>query len=126
MTNDMVVQALLDYLNESDESEIYWPRHHFEESCFSRWAAWEMIEAILDHPFDDPEDVIEEFTMKMVIFSSIADGTDEGRIFSIAADFAADFADECLTLFREENSNDKTNHHRGVEKRPEVNEKAQP
>ena len=49
MTNDTVVQALLDYLNESDEPEIYWPRHHFEESCFSRWAAWEMIEAILDH-----------------------------------------------------------------------------
>ena len=122
MTNDTAVQALLDYLRESDEPEIFWPRHHFEESCFSRWAAWEMIEAILDHPFDDPEDVIEEFTMKMVIFSSIADGTDEGRIFSIAADCA----DECLTLFREENSNDKTNHYRGVEKRPEVNEKAQP
>lgn len=122
MTNDAAVQALLDYLRESNEPEIFWPRHHFEESCFSRWAAWEMIEAILDHPFDDPEDVIEEFTMKMVIFSSIADGTDEGRIFSIAADFA----DECLTLFREENSNDKTNYYRGVEERPEVNEKAQP
>ena len=50
MTNDTAVQALLDYLNESDEPEIYWPRHHFEESCFSRWAAWEMIEAIMDHP----------------------------------------------------------------------------
>ena len=57
MTNDTAVQALLDYLRESDEPEIFWPRHHFEESCFSRWAAWEMIEAILDHPFDDPEDV---------------------------------------------------------------------
>ena len=122
MTNDTAVQALLDYLRESDEPEIFWPRHHFEESCFSRWAAWEMIEAILDHPFDDPEDVIEEFAIKMVLFSSIADGTDEGLIFSIAADFA----DECLTLFREENSNDKTNHYRGIEKRPEVNEKAQP
>lgn len=50
MTNDTAVQAFLDYLNESDEPEIYWPRHHFEESCFSRWAAWEMIEAIMDHP----------------------------------------------------------------------------
>ena len=30
MTNDAAVQALLDYLNESDEPEIYWPRHHFE------------------------------------------------------------------------------------------------
>lgn len=66
MTNDTAVQALLDYLNESDEPEIYWPRHHFEESCFSRWAAWEMIEAIMDHPMKDPEDVIEEFAIKMV------------------------------------------------------------
>ena len=122
MTNDAAVQALLDYLNESDAPEIYWPRHHFEESCFSRWAAWEMIEAIMDHPMKDPEDVIEEFAIKMVLFSSIADGTDEGRILSIAADFA----DECLTLYREENSKHKTNNHSGVEKRPEANEKAQP
>lgn len=64
MTNDTAVQALLDYLNESDEPEIYWPRHHFEESCFSRWAAWEMIEAIMDHPMKDPEDVIEEFALR--------------------------------------------------------------
>ena len=49
----------------------------------------------------DPEDVIEEFTMKMVLFSSIADGTDEGLIFSIAADFA----DECLTLIYSGSSN---------------------
>lgn len=122
MTNDIAMQALLDYLRESDEPKIFWTQRHFEESCFSRWAAAELIEAILDHPFDDPEDIIEQFALKMIFYSAVADGTDEGRIFSIAADFA----DECLTLFREENSNDKTNHHRSVEKRPEVNEKAQP
>ena len=34
----------------------------------------------MDHPMKDPEDVIEEFAIKMVLFSSIADGTDEGLI----------------------------------------------
>lgn len=120
MTNDIAVQALLDYLKESDEPEIFWTQRHFEESCFSRWAAAELIEAILDHPFDDPEDIIEQFTLKMIFYSSVADGTDEGRIFSIAADFA----DECLTLFREEKSNDKAKHCRGAEKRSKIHEKA--
>ena len=74
MTNDAAVQALLDYLNESDEPEIYWPRHHFEESCFSRWAACEMIEAIMDHPMKDPEDVIEEFAIIIAFCGVIAQG----------------------------------------------------
>lgn len=118
MTNDMAVQALLDYLNESDEPETFWPRQHFEESCFSKWAAWELIEAIMDHPLKDPEDVIEEFAMKMLVYGLMwPKHSEQGMIFKTASDFAF----ECLELFREENSNDKTNHYRGTEKRPKVN-----
>lgn len=110
MTNDMAVQALIEYLNESDDPEVYWPRHEFEEVCFSRWAACEMIEAILDHPMKNPEDTMEEFALKMMAFSSIAGDTDEGMIFLIAFDFA----NECLQLLREEITNDEANHRRGA------------
>lgn len=121
MTNDNAVQALLNYLEKSNEPDIFLSRHDFEELCFSRWAASELIEAIMDHPFHDPEDVIDEFAVKMAYFSYVADGTDEGLIFSIACDFA----DECLTLLREENSNDKTNAYGGAEERSKVFEKTQ-
>lgn len=98
MSNDMVVQALVEYLEESDTPELYWPKHWSEEVCFSRWAADELINAILDHPMASADDIIEEFAIKMTAFSVRSDGTDAGRIFSIAAQFAY----ETLELFREE------------------------
>lgn len=98
MSNDMAVHALIEYLEESDTPEVYWSQHWFEEISFSRWAAEELINAILDHPMVSAEDTIEEFAIKMTAYSSLSDGTDAGRIFSIAAKFAY----ESLELFREE------------------------
>lgn len=98
MDNDVAIQALFEYLCESDEPELYWPDHWFEEVCFSRWAAGELINAILDHPMVPADETIEEFAIKMTAYSALSDGTDAGRIFSIAAKFAY----ETLELFREE------------------------
>lgn len=98
MSNDMAVQALIEYLDESDEPELYWSRHQFEEVSFSRWAAGELIGAIMDHPFVSPEDTVEMFGMKMLYFAAISNGTDAERIFRIASDFAF----ECLDNFRKE------------------------
>lgn len=98
MNNDAVSQALIEYLEESDTPESYWPQHWFEEVCFSRWAAGELIEAIMDHPMVSADETIEAFAIKMLAFSSLSDGTDAGRIFSIAAKFAY----EILELFGEE------------------------
>lgn len=101
MSNDMAVQALIEYLEESDEPELYWPQHQFEEVSFSRWAAGELIGAIMDHPLVSPEDTVEMFGLKMLYFAAISnntDDTDAERIFRIASDFAF----ECLDNFRKE------------------------
>lgn len=98
MDNDSAILALIDYLEESDTPELYWPQKWFEEVCFSRWAAGELISAILDHPMNSADETIEEFAIKMTAFSALSNGTDAGRIFSTAAQFAY----EILEIFREE------------------------
>lgn len=107
MHSEPIVQALLDYLNDSDEPDIFQSDKDFKHLCFSRWAAEEMIEAIMSSPTANPEDTIEAFAIKMLACSTMwTKNSEQGLIFKTASDFAFD----CLEIFREENSNDKANH----------------
>lgn len=101
MDNEIAVISLSDYLYETREPEVSWPDHWFEEICFSRWAAEELIHAILDHPMVCADETVEKFAIKMTAYSALSDGTDAGRIFSIAAKFAY----KTLEMFREEYTN---------------------
>lgn len=98
MDSNAMVQVLITYLDDSDEPDIFQPDKDFKNLCFMRWTAAEMIEALLDNPAKDTDLVLEEFALKMMAFAAIAKGTDEGLIFSIAAEFA----DDVLAMFREE------------------------
>ena len=88
--NDAAVRTIIEYLENSDAPEVDWPQQWYEEVCFSRWAAEELINAILDHPMAPAEDTIEEFIIKMEVYASMSEGRDCGRIFSIAAETATE------------------------------------
>lgn len=95
MMNELTVRALLDYLEE-DGPDISWPEEEFDAAAYSRWAASELVNAILDHPAEPAEDTIFEFVLKMQACVVMAREKPTGIPFSIAADFAYD----CLeTLF---------------------------
>ena len=98
--NEVVLQALFDYLNETPEPDNFWPKHWFVEVSTSRWIAVELINAILDHPMDSAEDIMEELAIKMTAFHAASDGTKAEQIFSIAEKCLW----EWLELFREENT----------------------
>jgi len=100
MSNDMAIHALIEFLYETEEPQISWPDDEFEEVSFSRWTAGELIHAIMDHPMVSAKDTIEEFALKMYVFSCMENGRKAGRIFSIASKFAY----ETLELFREEHT----------------------
>lgn len=99
MDNEIAVMALCEYLYQVEEPELHWDqKDQFEEVCFARWAAGELINAIMDHPMVSAEDTIEEFAIKMTAYSALSHDTDAGRIFKIAANFAYD----TLEIFMEE------------------------
>lgn len=85
--NETVAQALLDYLNE-DGPQVTWPEYEFEDVCYSRWAAVELVNALLDHPLDSPDLTIRNFADKMSRFSCVKEDTVAERIFLTAAEFA--------------------------------------
>jgi len=65
-----------------------WPLCYFNQRSYSRWAANEILELVMDNPFSTPIDIIEEFIIKMDYFSCIDLST--SLIFSIAKDTAED------------------------------------
>ena len=97
--NEVVVQALIEYLNDSEEPDAFWPEHWFVEVSTSRWIAGELINAILDHPMTPAEDTMEELAIKMTTYHADSDGTNAERKFSIAERCLW----EWLELFKEEN-----------------------
>ena len=97
--NEMAVQRLVQYVENMPQPEISWPKHWFDEICFSKWAAEELIQSILDHPTIPAQDTVEEFALKMLAYSSISDEKALGGIFSIAAQFAWDCLENLIPLY---------------------------
>lgn len=91
--NKMAIQGLIDFIEETDGFGIAaWPQYEVEDFCYSRWAANELVTAILEHPLEPVRITIESFANKMSDFACIKEDTIAERIFLTAAEFAY----ECL------------------------------
>ena len=90
---DIAVRLILDYINEClFEPHIKWPKDEFDKRSFSRWAAYEITESIMDHPFEQPIDVIDDFYLKMIMLGKAAEETKKEAIFFCAAETAENIA----------------------------------
>lgn len=67
-----------------------WHEQLFEEMTYSRWAAGEILDRIMDRPIDPPEDVVSDFLLRVSLYSQVAKTPAQQRIFSIAEDTAED------------------------------------
>ena len=67
-----------------------WSDKHFEEASYSRWAAEEIVQLLLDRPLDSPDEVIFSFILKMALYAQVAKTYKKRRIFSISEDTAED------------------------------------
>ena len=88
--NEAAVRTIIEYLENSDAPELYWPQQWFEEVCFSRWAAEELINAILDHPMAPAKDTIEERILelqnrKLALLDTIS-GCEEAGILNMSSE----------------------------------------
>lgn len=89
--NDQAIRTIIDYSNEHlFEPDSKWPQHEFELRSYSRWAAFEIVQRIMDHPKTPARNTVEEFLIKMLYYSSLSDGTKPGTVYSIAIYTAED------------------------------------
>lgn len=72
------------------EPQIGWPKQVFMERSYSRWAAIEMLERIMDRPFDPPTTVIEDFLFEMAFYSQIEELSKSTCMFTVAEHTAND------------------------------------
>lgn len=85
------VEKLMAYINDYYcEPPHMWHVGLFEEMTYSRWAALEIANRLMDRPLDPPEDVVSDFLLRVALYSQVAKTPDQQRIFSIAEDTAED------------------------------------
>ncbi len=75
---------------------FHWNKFEFKKRSYQQWAAYEIIERILDHPFDRALDIIENFMFEMYIYACCSD-EDEHRTFIFQT--AVETAEEIILLF---------------------------
>lgn len=72
-----------------------WPKDEFEKRSYSQWAACEIINRIMDKPFEMPICIIESFICEMAMYACY--GEDEHR--SLIFQTAVETAEELILLF---------------------------
>lgn len=96
---ELMVRELLDYLDDDCGPETTWTEDEFDRLTYSRWAASELVTAILDHPMEPVEDIIFDFALKMHACMVVAGEKVSGDLFCIAAEFASDCLENILQSF---------------------------
>lgn len=87
--NDEVIARILNYMDEClIDLEDTWPKEDFEKRSYSRWAAMEIVEALMGHPLTWAWTVIDEFIFKMLYFAHLAE--DDNLQFTYAIAVAED------------------------------------
>lgn len=82
--NDEAVIKILRYLEEYlFEPMKDWPKEEFERRSYERWAAYEIVESLMDNPFTTADMVIDEFIFKMISFFLLAKEQKQQFIFAI-------------------------------------------
>lgn len=95
--NEEAAQAITDYIEEYlFEPDANWPKSWFNQRTYSRWAANEILELIIDNPLTSPMIIIDEFLIKMSYYSCMSENQNISIIFSTAVDTAEDIL--CLVL----------------------------
>lgn len=87
--NEVEVITVMNYIDDQlFEPKINWPREEFSRRSYSRWAAYEILELVLNRPFNSATELIEDFIIEMWYFLYIAPNEKSGYKFLIAMDVA--------------------------------------
>ena len=94
--DDEAIATIIKYINEKlPEPDIKWTKEAFDTRTTERWAAFEIIERLMDRPFDMPDMVVYDYMIKMSVYSYYHDNTERKYIFRVASNTA----EKILNLF---------------------------
>ena len=70
-------------------------REYIQENLFDptiSWAAYEILNRVIDHPLDAPLDTIENFMLEMTMYTCCSENKQRILIFQTAAETAEEIA----------------------------------
>lgn len=89
--NEEAIQKILNYKEKKLlESGSHWPKEKIQERAYAGWAIDEILLSVMEHPFTEPDTIVENFIIKMEYFLHISEDAISNFIFSIAENTAED------------------------------------
>lgn len=93
--SEIAVSIIREYIDQNLFSPSYsWPKDEFKKRSYSQWAAYEIINRIMDKPFDMPICVIENFIYEMTAYTYCGD-----KYNNFIFHTAIETAEELILLF---------------------------
>ena len=90
---EIAVDTIREYIQENlFEPSFSWDKREFETRSYSRWAAYEVLNRVIDHPIDAPLDTIENFVLEMAMYAHYGKNEHRSFIFQIAFETATEIA----------------------------------
>lgn len=87
--NDEAIQKIMNYTNmHLFEPGVNWPKSAIMERSYERWAADEILLALMDHPMTEADLLIEGFILKMELFLYLSENPANNYIFQVAENTA--------------------------------------
>lgn len=86
---DEVIQKILKYEEEFlFDPGLSWTKSQIQERAYARWTVDEILTSIMDHPFTEPELIVENFIIKIEYLLHISENATVNTIFTIAENTA--------------------------------------
>lgn len=97
MYSSDAASIILEYMNmHLFPPTFQWDKLEFRKRSYQQWAAYEIIERILDRPLDRAIDIIDDFMFEMYAYACCSD-EDKNRTFIFQT--AVETAEELALLF---------------------------
>lgn len=97
MMNEEAINAILRYTDDSlIEPHGGRPELYFKYASYSRWAANEILNRLMDNPTRDPDDILEGFILEMYYYTSFLDESSDACFIFTTAKYAAEDIREYL------------------------------
>ena len=118
---DAAITIINEYIDKYLFSPSFsWPKYEFKKRSYQQWAAYEICDRIMNHPFEDSITVIENFMLEMSMYACY--GKDKYR--NVIFQFAAETAEDVIKYVNEkEKNNGQTKFNQHCQKRTDGDEK---
>lgn len=91
--SELAISIIQEYIEQHLFSPSFsWPKDEFKKRSYSQWAAYEIINRIMDRPFDMSICIIENFICETAMYACYGEDEHRSLIFQTAVETAEELA----------------------------------